>query len=481
MSGKVDYDLIVAGAGLAGTLAATMAARGGLSVLLLDRNDEVNVGRKTNWGWTCGDAVAASHIDFIEQSIGIKFSYPELDLPVEGVVALSPDLKSKYPFEGKGFSLNRPVFERKLLSIAKQEKIDYIPNFEVTGPIVEDNFVTGINGRDRDGKTVEYRSKVVIDSLGVSTVLRRKLPENIFVDRMIDIDDIESTGRYIYSFELNEDNPDYYDEKYALIHLNNELAPGGYGWVFPKSGNKVNIGLGVQKKALDIRNRKMGKSDNLQTLIDNYVKWLPNFKNLKIDDADHNGKGIWSVPVRRQMESLVFNGYMGAGDSMTMPNPISAGGIGPALIAGVIAGKNAAESITRGDVSVSGMWKYNLEFNEKYGKKMAGMEIFRIYLQSVNNDILNYGMKTFLTRKEASDLTVGLIPELSLASKAKMIIKGMRNMTAFSNLLFTVRKMQEMNKIYENYPKTPKEFEPFKRRVVEEIENTKAKFPTSPL
>jgi hypothetical protein len=65
----------------------------------------------------------------------------------------------------------------------------------------------------------------------------------------------------------------------------------------------------------------MGKSDNLQTLIDNYVKWLPNFKKLDIDEADGNGKGIWSVPVRRQMESLVFNGYMGAGDSMTMPNP----------------------------------------------------------------------------------------------------------------------------------------------------------------
>ncbi len=353
--------------------------------------------------------------------------------------------------------------------------------FEVTGPIVEDGFIKGITGRDQDGKNVEFRSKIVIDSLGVSTVLRRKLPENNFVDRMVDIDDIESTGRYIYNFELEKEDSNYYDSRYALIHLNNELAPGGYGWVFPKSNGKVNIGLGVQKKALDIRNKKMGRNDNLQTLIDNYVKWLPNFKNLSVDETDNNGKGIWSVPVRRQMESLVYNGYMGAGDSMTMPNPISAGGIGPALIAGVIAGRNAAQSISKGDVSISGLWKYNLDFNEKYGMKMAGMEVFRIYLQSVNNDILNYGMKTFLTKKEASDLTVGMIPELSLAGKAKMIIKGMKNMNAFSNLVYTVRKMNEMNKIYENYPKTPKEFDSFKKRVVEEIENTKKRFPTSPL
>jgi Predicted oxidoreductase len=80
MSQAKDYDVIVAGSGLAGTLAATMAARGGASVLLLDRNEEINTGRKTVWGWTCGDAVAASHMEFIEKHTGAKFSYPEIDV-----------------------------------------------------------------------------------------------------------------------------------------------------------------------------------------------------------------------------------------------------------------------------------------------------------------------------------------------------------------------------------------------------------------
>ncbi len=481
MSNLTDYDVIVAGSGLAGTLAATMAARGGASVLLLDRNEENNTGKKTIWGWTCGDAVADSHMGFISRNTGATFEFPEIDLPVDGVMALSPDLESKYPFDGKGYSLNRPLFERKLLKIARSEKVDYIQKFEVDGPIVEDNYVRGVVGRDSTGKATEFRSKIVIDSLGVSTVIRRKLPENNFIDRMVDIDDIESTGRYIYNFELSKEDLNYYDEKYALIHLNNELAPGGYGWVSRKSNNKVNIGLGVQKRALDIRNSKMGKHDNLQTLIDNYVKWLPNFKKLEIDQTDGNGKGIWSVPVRRQMESLVYNGYMGAGDSMTMPNPISAGGIGPALIAGVLVGKNAAEAVKEGDFSISGLWKYNLDFNEAYGSKMAGMEVFRIYLQSLNNDILNYGMKNFLTRKEASDLTVGVIPELSLAEKARMIIKGMKNMTAFSNLVYTVKKMKELNTLYQHYPKSPKEFDAFKGKVVQEIHNAKKRFPSSPI
>ena len=476
-----EYDVIVAGAGLAGTLAAATAARKGKRVLLLDRNPEAEVGKKTVWGWTCGDAVAGSHIDFVESRLGVKFGEPELDRRVDGVYALSPDLKTKFKFEGRGFTLDRPAFEAKLLKIAQEYGPDYRSQFEVQGPIIEDKKVVGVYGRDKDKEEYTFKAKVVIDALGISTVIRRNLPENPFVDRTVDTDDVESTGRYIYEFELDHDDLAYFDKDNALIHLNNMMAPGGYGWVFPKSGNRVNVGLGVQKKSLDIRNAKLGRKDNLQTLIDEYVKWNPLFKNLKIWNKNNNGKGIWSVAVRRNMERLVYDGYMGAGDSMVMPNPISAGGIGPALISGILAVENAALAVEANDTSTRGLWKYNVDYNEAYGKKMAGMEVFRIYLQSLNNDILNYGMKTFLTTKEASDITLGIVPELTLASKFKMVLKGARNITAFSNLVYVIGKMKEMNAHYEKYPQSPDTFVPFKQKVVETIEDAKRRFPSSPL
>ena len=90
-------------------------------------------------------------------------------------------------------------------------------------------------------------------------------------------------------------------------------------------------------------------------------------------------------------------------------------------------------------------------------------------------------MKTFLTRKEASDLTLGMVPELSLTEKAKMVIKGMKNMSAFSNLVYTVKRMKEMNELYAHYPKSPKEFDAFKKKVVNTIEEAKEKFPSSPV
>jgi geranylgeranyl reductase family protein len=478
---KERYDVIVAGAGLSGSLAAATAVKGGASVALLDRNKEAEVGKKTNWGWVCGDAVADSHLKFVTEKIGIRFGAPELDYKVDGVIAISPDLASRFPFEGEGWMLDRPVFEQKLLQYAIKGGAEYHSEFEVEGPLMENGFVCGIFGKDREKKHVEMRAKLVIDALGMATTLRRKLPQNPYVDREVDIADIESTGRYIYEVDVDHDDLNWYDKKNALIHLNQEIAPGGYGWVFPKSNGKVNIGIGVQKASLDMRNQKRGTKDSLHTLMDAYVKMNPVIKNLRLYNAHNNGKGYWSVAVRRQMDSLVFNGYMGAGDSMAMPNPISAGGIGPALVAGILAGENAAKAVANGNTSVDSLWNYNLDFNKAYGSKTAGLEVFRVYLQSLNNEMINYGMKNFLSTKEAVALGYGHTTELSLASKFRMVLKGAQNIGAFTNLVYVVKKMKELEAIYEDYPESPLGFEKWRGLANRSVEEAKQRFRPRPV
>jgi digeranylgeranylglycerophospholipid reductase len=478
------YDIIVAGAGLSGTLAAAAAAKKGMKVLLLDKNKESEPGKKTNWGWVCGDAVADSHVQFIKKKLGIDFTKEELGQPVTGVVALSPDLKSRFMFDGKGYVLERPKFEAKLLSFAKKSGAHFISEFDVENPIIENDYVVGVSGKDKSMKHMEFRAKVVIDCLGVATNLRRKLPDNPYIDKMVNIDDMESTGRYIYDTEIEKEDLNYYDPNIALIHLNQVLAPGGYGWVFPKAGgkNRINIGIGTQKSSIEARNKALGKKDTLHSLMDEYVKSIPIIKSVTLDNSDNNGKGYWSVAVRRQMESLVYNGYMGAGDSMAMPNPISAGGIGPALISGVISGEHAANAVKAGDVSMKALWPYNLEFNELYGKKTACMEAFRTYMQSLNNELLNYGMKNFLTSKEAQDVAYGMTPELSSMSKLKMAAKVLSNVGAFMDLVWVINKMKKLNAIYENYPKSPEDnFVEWKNSVKREIEETQAKFKPHPI
>ncbi len=476
-----DYDVVVAGAGIAGSLAAISAAKGGAKTLLLDRNDFQEAGKKTNWGWVCGDAVAKIHVDFVEKELGMKFAYPELDQKVDGVYVLSPDMKNRFAFEGAGYVLDRPKIAKQLVKAAQKYGAEYRAKYEVEGPIIENGELVGVFGKDENTEHFTIRSKIVIDGLGMASTLRRRLPPNGFVDRDVKIEDIESTGRYIAEFEQHGDDLNYYDPKNAIIHLNQQLAPGGYGWVFPKSDRRVNIGLGIEKKSLDKRNEKLGKKDTLHSLIDQYVEWNPIVKKLETDPTDNNGKGYWSVAVRRQQDSLVYNNYLGAGDSMAMPNPISAGGIGPAMVAGVLAGQVAAEAVAANDFSMDFMWKYNLKFNDLYGNKTAALETFRVYLQSLNNDLINYGMSHFLTKEEANSLSYGLVPEISIANTFKKILSGVANVNAFQNLLFTVNKMKRLLTLYKDYPKSQATFKPWKEIIEKEMLEVKARFPVNPI
>ena len=156
-------------------------------------------------------------------------------------------------------------------------------------------------------------------------------------------------------------------------------------------------------------------------------------------------------------------------------------GIGPALISGILAGQNAAEAAEANDVSVERLWKYNIEFNQEYGKKTAGLEVLRIYLQSLNNDVINYGIRTFLTVDEANELTLGKIPELSLSTKFKLVLKGATNINAFRNLVYSVNKMKEMNEIYANYPKSPAEYHKWVQGVRKEMDVVKERFKPNPI
>ena len=88
--------------------------------------------------------------------------------------------------------------------------------------------------------------------------------------------------------------------------------------LFPKGNSKVNIGLGVQQKAFDMRNKAMGFTLTLRTLINEYVEMNPAIDNPRLADGpddDGNAWGTWQVSVRRQNDCLVANGYILVGDS----------------------------------------------------------------------------------------------------------------------------------------------------------------------
>ena len=460
-----DYDIIVAGGGLAGMIVASSAAyysKQSLKILVVDRNASPQLGKKTISGWVCGDAVGKNSVDYMTSRIGIKWQNPEIEHPVKGVIAFSPDHETSISFDGEGYILNRKVLPQKQLNDALNAGIEIKYNLALRNLLTENGNVIGVEGEDLETKSpFKKTSKIVVDCTGVTSVLRTNLPINSHIQKKINRDDLEATGRYIYNFQNEVEDNTFFDPDYCLIHLDQNIAPGGYAWVFPKGKSKVNVGLGVQQKAMEEHNRKQGQRKDLKTKIDDYVRLNPVIKNPQIADGesdDGNSWGTWQVSVRRQNDCLVANGYMLVGDSAWMPKPLDAGGIGPAIIAATIAGKDAVQSIQANDYSEESLWQYNLDFVDAYGYKTAGLEVFRRLLQKLSNDQINFGMKHFLSKLDIENITNGEHPEFGMVDKLNMFIHGAINKSLAEDLKHTADVNKKLVVHYHNYPKVSNDF-----------------------
>lgn len=481
---KYDYDVIIAGGGMSGLLTASAIgfhSKQKARVLVVDRNSASEPGKKTNNGWICGDAASKKSIGFIEKSIGVRYGSPELEHPVKGIYVYSPDHKTKVLFEGEGYILNRKLMPKRQVADAKGFGVEFKFGTTAEKLIAEDGYIRGISGRDSDGKPFKATAKMVIDSSGSSSVLRKFNPIDSYIEREIDIEDMEATGRYLMEFDQGVQDETYFTPDYCLIHLDQVIAPAGYAWVFPKGKNKVNIGLGVSKPGLDRRNKKLGLDDNLSTLIDKYVRDNPCIKNGRLStnpDDKGNEKGNWQVPVRRQNDCMVANGFAVVGDAAWLPRPLDAGGIGPSMYASMILGKVVAHALEANDVSQEALWPYNSEYMTTHGYQMASFEVLRRYLQTITNEQIDFGMKHFLTQEDIDAITERRHPRFSSISKLNpvLLMRVASQMELAKGLRYTADKSEALVKHNLEYPGTPKGFPEWRKKLLVEIDDTKRRF-----
>src|SRR5919198_6723948 len=171
-SNQMDYDIIIAGGGLAGMIVASSASyysKQTLRILVIDRNPLHDIGKKTLTGWICGDAVGKNSVDYMSDRIGIKWGYPEIEHPVRGVIAYSPDHKTAVPFDGEGYILNRKILPQKQLNDALKVGVELRDRVALRSLLIENdtNTVIGVEGNDlvnsNNKSTFKKTAKLVID------------------------------------------------------------------------------------------------------------------------------------------------------------------------------------------------------------------------------------------------------------------------------------------------------------------------------
>lgn len=336
---KDAYDVVVIGAGPAGSAAARFAAEGGASVLLIEKRQEIGDPIR------CAEGVGTKDLD---KYLDVEERW--IAAPIKGATIYVPDgtplkLRAKDADQIYGYILERKIFDRALAEKAAKAGADVYTKTSATGLIMKDGCVAGVKVL-RLGVEKEISAKIVIGADGVESKVGRWGG----INTTLKPSDIESGVQYLMTgIDIDEDNVEFF--------MGNQYAPGGYVWIFPKGPGRANVGIGLLGSKIKDGGRPID-------YLDKFVS--ERFPNGKIIETAYGG-----VPVAGNIEKIYGSGLMLVGDAGRLSDPITGGGIKHALWSGELAGITAAEAVKVGDCSEKFLKKYQKSWDDKCGKLMS--------------------------------------------------------------------------------------------------------------
>ncbi|MHA1298409.1 MAG: geranylgeranyl reductase family protein [Candidatus Helarchaeota archaeon] len=421
------FDVIIVGSGTGGCLAAKTIAKSGFNVCLIDQKPKRRLGDKV-----CGDAIGKHHFDDLRGIIGAPKG-EELENVIDAIELISPDKQTNFTVPGDGFIINRHLFGQRLVNETIDSGAILFDETRVIKPLIGNGWGVTIKNL-KENKKQDLLASIIIDASGYQAVIRNKI--KMFINDVVQPTEVEVCYREIRDLKTSFDNP-----RHCKIYLTSSFAPGGYYWIFPEGETRVNAGLGVQM----IKDHKNPKTLFLEHVLNNSL----------FDDSVIVKGGGGMVPTRRPIFSLVDDGLLLVGDSACQVNPIHGGGIGPSMQAGVMAGNTIISALEREDTSKESLWDYNLNYMKGYGAKQAGLDLFRILLQLMDDQDLNYGMgHRIMTEEDILNASLGKEFKLRITDKIKRVFRGIRKISLLNKLRKIAKEMKNIKELYRNYPRS---------------------------
>ena len=333
-----EFDCIVVGGGPAGSTFARVAAEGGLSVLLLEKDRDIGVPVR------CGEAVSDAGLRIFHEPnprwIASTINRIKLVAPNETVV--------EFDLHQKGYILDRRIFDYDLAEFASIAGAQIVTKAYIDGLIIEDDKVVGVKGT-HVGERFEKRAKIVVGADGVESRVGRWAG----LKTTVKLKDMEcGIQKTVTGIDVDEHMFDFY--------LSRKWAPGGYLWVFPKGKHKANIGLAISGYYA-----KDGKAAH--KFLDEFLAW-------KYPNASVLTTVVGGVPVAKTVKQMVMDGLMLVGDAARTVNPVTGGGIIPGMRSGLLAAETAVKALRNG-----GPIRKNLSSYEKEWHKIGGKNHERFY------------------------------------------------------------------------------------------------------
>ncbi len=314
---EASYDVIVVGAGPAGSTSALYAAKSGASVLLLDKKREI--GSPIQCAGFLPDASEVQALLRDARLPDTLKNYPDsCVLQRIDTQRIVPPNCSVKEFAVRGAVLDRRRYDQFLAEQAARAGAELMVKTRVTkieGTTVE---TSGVFGKHR------IKAKAIIGADGPNSLVAKSKglafkPES----REISV-----------AIEYQIRNVDI-DPSALEMYFGKDFVPGGYAWIFPEGRDRANVGIGIQSGMAE---KKISAKEYLHRFIRDHPLAGPKLKHGIIMNVI---AGI--IPVNGAPEKTATENALIVGDAAGQIFATNGGGIPPAMIAGKVAGETAAE------------------------------------------------------------------------------------------------------------------------------------------
>ena len=337
---KREYDLIVVGAGPAGSSAAYAAAKNGIKVALLEKEENV------------AQTVRTSGVTWIDYAK--EFGIPEdCYNPIRTYNFCSPNnTVSITDNKPKAAVLDVRKTYRFLADMAKKNGAEIFVNTNVTNVITENGSIVGVKASSSNSEMI-FHARMLIDASGFQSAVSKSLGL------------VKQWERFGVGAEYEAEVENVKSDTWWLM-VGQMYSPAGYAWIFPLGKNMVRIGVGVGKPESHV--------DPTQRLDELIEKGAGPIKDLgKITKKEfHYGL----IPNEGLSRKTVYDNLILVGDTAGMANPLVLEGIRYAIKYGRVAGDVASKAIKSGDTSEKALqhyeetWKKEIESKIKSAHKV---------------------------------------------------------------------------------------------------------------
>ncbi len=333
---RQDADVIVVGAGPAGSSAAYWLATAGLDVLLLDKT---TFPREK----VCGDGLTPRGTRALVE-MGVDVSEKAGWLHNRGLRVIGggqrlyldwPELTS---FPAYGLVRPRADLDALLVNQAVQSGARLQEQTTITEPVLDrSGRVVGVTGRTSDKAPVEYRAPLVLTCEGVSGKLAQRLGVHRNDKRPLGV----AVRRYYTSPKTHDDYLESWLELWDGTPNESNLLPG-YGWIFGMGDGTVNAGLGVLNSSAGFQ-----KTD-YRAMLTSWLDNTPEEWGLREQNATCPTRGA-ALPMGFNRTPHYLRGLLLVGDSGGSVNPFNGEGIPYAMESGRFAAEAAVQALARPD------------------------------------------------------------------------------------------------------------------------------------